>query len=160
MNESLRVGLAGLGTVGASVAHVLATKTDELTAQCGRAIDVTAVSARDRTKDRGFDHSQMHWFDDPVALAASNHIDVFVELIGGEDGPAYDSVVAALDAGRHVVTANKALLAKHGVELAAKAEKAGVILNFEAEAEGIDPDQVLTDVIQKVPEKSDDSQVA
>ncbi|WP_306117840.1 MULTISPECIES: homoserine dehydrogenase [unclassified Roseitalea] len=136
MSESLRVGLAGLGTVGASVARVLAHKSEVLTAQCGRPVEVTAVSARDRQKDRGFEHAGMHWFDDPVQLAASNHIDVFVELIGGEDGPALASVDAALDAGRHVVTANKALLARHGVSLAQKAEQAGVILNFEAAVAG------------------------
>lgn len=136
MSESLRVGLAGLGTVGASVAKVIAEKADELAAQCGRPVEITAVSARDRSRDRGFDHTQMHWFDDPVALAQSNHIDVFVELIGGDEGPALDSVAAALDAGRHVVTANKALLAKHGVELARKSEAAGVILNFEAAVAG------------------------
>ena len=136
MSESLRVGLAGLGTVGASVARALEDKAGELTAQCGRPIEVTAVCARDRTRDRGFDHGQMQWFDDPVALATSNHIDVFVELIGGEDGVARDSVAAALAAGRHVVTANKALLARHGVELAGKAEAAGVILNFEAAVAG------------------------
>ncbi|QBK30859.1 homoserine dehydrogenase [Roseitalea porphyridii] len=136
MSESLRVGLAGLGTVGASVARALAAKADELTAQCGRPIELTAVCARNRDQDRGVDLSQAQWFDDPVALAKSNQIDVFVELIGGEDGVALDGVTTALEAGRHVVTANKALLAKHGVGLAERAEKAGVILNFEAAVAG------------------------
>ena len=114
MAEALRVGIAGLGTVGASVARLLATKASELTRQCGRDIVVTAVSARSRGRDRGVDLSAATWFDDPVDLAKSASIDVFVELIGGDEGPARASVKAALEAGRHVVTANKALLAKHG----------------------------------------------
>jgi homoserine dehydrogenase len=136
MAEALRVGIAGLGTVGASVARVLAEKADELTRQCGRPIAVTAVSARDRSRDRGIPLDKMKWFDDPVALAKSADIDVFVELIGGEEGAARQSVRAALDAGRHVVTANKALLARHGLTLAEVAEKKGVLLNYEAAVAG------------------------
>ncbi|MGN6766024.1 MAG: homoserine dehydrogenase, partial [Rhizobiaceae bacterium] len=136
MAEALRVGIAGLGTVGASVARVLAEKADELTRQCGRPIAVTAVSARDRNRDRGIPLDKMKWFDDPVALAKSADIDVFVELIGGEEGAARQSVRAALDAGRHVVTANKALLARHGLTLAEVAEKKGVLLNYEAAVAG------------------------
>ncbi|MEO3387547.1 homoserine dehydrogenase [Mesorhizobium sp. CAU 1741] len=136
MSEALRVGIAGLGTVGASVARVLAEKAAELTRQCGRPVTVTAVSARDRTRDRGVEMSGMSWFDDPVELATSNGIDVFVELIGGDEGPAHDSVKAALQAGRHVVTANKALLARHGLALAAIAEEKGVLLNYEAAVAG------------------------
>jgi homoserine dehydrogenase len=136
MSEALRVGIAGLGTVGASVARVLAEKADELTRRCGRAITVTAVSARDRTRDRGIDLSGVQWFDDPVALAREADIDVFVELMGGEDGPAKASVQAALERGKHVVTANKALLSRSGVSLAAIAEKNGVLLNYEAAVAG------------------------
>jgi len=136
MSEALRVGIAGLGTVGASVARVLAEKADELTRQCGRAITVTAVSARDRTRDRGVDLSGVKWFDDPVALAREADIDVFVELMGGEDGPAMASVQAALERGKHVVTANKALLSRSGVSLAAIAEKNGALLNYEAAVAG------------------------
>lgn len=136
MSEALRVGIAGLGTVGASVARVLADKAAELTRQCGRDIVVTAVAARDRSRDRGIDLSGAAWFDDPVALARSNGIDVFVELIGGEEGAAHDSVKAALESGRHVVTANKALLARHGLALAEIAEKQGVLLNYEAAVAG------------------------
>ena len=136
MSEALRVGIAGLGTVGASVARVLAEKADELTRQCGRAITVTAVSARDRTRDRGVDLSGVQWFDDPVALAREADIDVFVELMGGEDGPAMASVQAALERGKHVVTANKALLSRSGVSLAAIAEKNGALLNYEAAVAG------------------------
>jgi homoserine dehydrogenase len=136
MAEALRVGIAGLGTVGASVARVIASKAGELTRQCGRAIAVTAVSARAKGKDRGVDLSAAQWFDDPIALARDADIDVFVELMGGDEGPARASVKAALETGRHVVTANKALLAKHGVELASIAEKRGVLLNYEAAVAG------------------------
>ena len=136
MSEALRVGLAGLGTVGASVARVLALKANELTRQCGRPIVIAAVSARDRTRDRGVDLSGATWFDDPVSLAQSDGIDVFVELVGGDSGPAHQSVAAALKAGRHVVTANKALLARHGLALAEIAEEKGVLLNYEAAVAG------------------------
>ena len=136
MSEALRVGIAGLGTVGASVVRVLADKAAELTRQCGRPIVVAAVSARDRARDRGVDLSGAAWFDDPMELAKSNSIDVFVELIGGEEGAARACVEAALQAGRHVVTANKALLARHGLEMAAIAEKNGVLLNYEAAVAG------------------------
>ncbi|MCT7375720.1 homoserine dehydrogenase [Chelativorans salis] len=136
MAEALRVGIAGLGTVGASVVRMLQNKASELTRQCGRQIAPVAVSARDRTRDRGIDLGNAQWFDDPVTLAQSSEIEVFVELIGGEDGVALASVRAALEAGRHVVTANKALLSKHGVQLAAIAEKRGVLLNYEAAVAG------------------------
>jgi homoserine dehydrogenase len=136
MGEALRVGIAGLGTVGASVVRVLGEKAAELTRQCGRDIVVTAVSARDRNKDRGVDLSGAAWFDDPVEMAKKAGIDVFVELIGGSEGPAKASVKAALEAGRHVVTANKALLAATGVSLAEIAEKKGVLLNYEAAVAG------------------------
>ncbi|WP_159586391.1 homoserine dehydrogenase [Chelativorans xinjiangense] len=136
MAEALRVGIAGLGTVGASVVRMLQNKASELTRQCGRQIAPVAVSARDRTRDRGIDLGNAQWFDDPVALARSSEVEVFVELIGGEDGIALESVRAALEAGRHVVTANKALLSKHGVALAAIAEKKGVLLNYEAAVAG------------------------
>ena len=136
MSNALRIGVAGLGTVGASVLRILRDKAEMMTRQCGREIVVTAVSARDRTRDRGVDLGKIEWFDDPVALAKSENIDVFVELIGGSEGTARAAVEAALNAGRHVVTANKALLAYHGVELAKIAEAKGVLLNFEAAVAG------------------------
>jgi len=136
MAEALRVGVAGLGTVGASVLRIIDRKSGELTRQCGREVSVSAVSARDRTKDRGVDLSGTLWLEDPVELARSNNIDVFVELIGGADGAALACVKAALEAGRHVVTANKALLARHGVALAEIAERKGVLLNYEAAVAG------------------------
>ncbi|SBW14088.1 homoserine dehydrogenase [Brucella sp. 10RB9215] len=136
MSDALRIGVAGLGTVGASVLRILRDKSEMLTRQCGKPVTVTAVSARDRNRDRGIDLSGIAWFDDPVELAKSAKIDLFIELIGGEDGPAKASVEAALRAGRHVVTANKALLARHGVALARIAEEKGVLLNFEAAVAG------------------------
>ena len=136
MADALRIGIAGLGTVGASVVRIVADNAKTLARQCGRPIEVTAVCARDRKKDRGIDLAGIEWFDDPVSLARSNMIDVFVELIGGDGDPALDAVGAALDAGNHVVTANKALLARHGLALAERAETKGVLLNYEAAVAG------------------------
>ncbi len=132
----LRIGVAGLGNVGATLVRNLQKDADELTRKIGRAIVVTAVSARSRSRDRGIDLSQLQWFDDPVALAKSPNIDLFVELMGGEDGPANAAVRAALEIGRPVVTANKALLARHGVALARLAEDNGAPLGFEAAVAG------------------------
>ncbi|MHC5653818.1 homoserine dehydrogenase [Stappia sp. ICDLI1TA098] len=136
MKPELRVGVAGLGTVGASMVRQLQKKSNAFAARCGRTVRVAAVSARTRGRDRGIDLADVTWFDDPAALAAAPDIDVFVELIGGDSGPAEDSVRAALAAGKHVVTANKALLARHGVELARLAEDNGVSLSFEAAVAG------------------------
>ncbi|MBX9912224.1 MAG: homoserine dehydrogenase [Beijerinckiaceae bacterium] len=135
-NAPLRIGIAGLGTVGASVLRILRRRENALADRCGRAIRVTAVSARDRKRDRGVDLGGLSWFDDPVALAASSEIDCLVELVGGSDGPAKAAVEAALSAGKSVVTANKALLAHHGVALAELAEANGVALAFEASSAG------------------------
>ena len=131
-----RVGIAGLGTVGASVLDILTRQGDRLAARSGRPIRVTAVSARDRAKARGHDLGRYAWFDDPVALAGSGEVDCVVELIGGEEGAAKAVVEAAIGAGKHVVTANKALLARHGLSLARAAEREGVALAFEASAAG------------------------
>ncbi|MGH6925947.1 MAG: homoserine dehydrogenase [Propylenella sp.] len=136
MNAPLRLGIAGLGTVGASVARLLQDRGDTIALQIGRAVHVAAVSARDRERERGFAMDAVAWHDDPVSLARANSIDVFVELIGGEDGPAHAGVRAALESGKSVVTANKALLAKHGVALAALAEERGAQLSFEAAVGG------------------------
>jgi homoserine dehydrogenase len=136
MSDALKIGIAGLGTVGATVARLIADRSDDLARQCGRPLIVTAVAARDRTKDRGVDLSDAAWFDDPAKLAAEADIDVFIELMGGAAGAAHVSVTAALTRGLHVVTANKALLAAHGVALAALAEEKGVLLNFEAAVAG------------------------
>ena len=136
MSETLKVGIAGLGTVGAALVGVLFSRSALLADACGREIVVTAVSARDRERNRGIDLRSMRWFNDPVAMANEADIDVFVELIGGDEGPARAAVEAALGRGLHVVTANKALLAKHGVALARLAEEKGVLLNFEAAVAG------------------------
>ncbi|MDP2619846.1 MAG: homoserine dehydrogenase [Hyphomicrobiales bacterium] len=136
MTEPLKVGIAGLGTVGAAVAGLLRERAGDLAQRCGREIRVTAVSARRRDNDRGVDLSDLPWFDDAAAMAREADIDVFVELIGGEDSVALATVEAALKAGRHVVTANKALLARHGVALARAAEDKHVALNFEAAVAG------------------------
>jgi homoserine dehydrogenase len=136
MADALKIGIAGLGTVGAALVHVLVSRHALLADACGREIAVKAVSARDRDRNRGIDLRNMEWFDDPVAMAREAEIDVFVELIGGADGVAHEAVLAALDRGLHVVTANKALLARHGVALARRAEEKGVLLNFEAAVAG------------------------
>ncbi|MCJ2143116.1 homoserine dehydrogenase [Methylobacterium sp. E-066] len=135
MTVSYRIGVAGLGTVGASVVRMIARRRDTLTAS-GLDIRVAAVSSRDRTRDRGLDLAGVTWFDDPVALARSGEVDCVVELIGGAEGPAKDVVEAALQAGKTVVTANKALLARHGAALAALAEANGVALAYEAAVAG------------------------
>ncbi|ODT49174.1 homoserine dehydrogenase [Devosia sp. 63-57] len=132
----LRIGVAGLGNVGATLVRILQKDGAELTRKLGRQLQVVAVAARSRSRDRGIDISGLEWFDDPVALAKWDGIDLFVELIGGEDGPAFAAVKAALEIGRPVVTANKALLAKHGVTLAKMAEEAGAQLGFEAAVAG------------------------
>ncbi|WP_297585066.1 homoserine dehydrogenase [Devosia sp.] len=132
----LRIGVAGLGNVGATLVRILQKDGAELTRKLGRQLEVVAVAARSRSRDRGIDISGLEWFDDPVALAKWDGIDLFVELIGGEDGPAFAAVKAALEIGRPVVTANKALLAKHGVTLARLAEEAGAQLGFEAAVAG------------------------
>ncbi len=132
----LRLGVAGLGTVGAELVRILEKDGNSISRKIGREIIVSAVGARSRSRDRGVDLSNVTWFDDPVELAKSEEIDLFVELIGGEDGPALASVKAALSIGKPVVTANKALLAKHGVTLASIAEKTGAQLGFEAAVAG------------------------
>ncbi|NML73803.1 homoserine dehydrogenase [Rhizobium sp. S-51] len=136
MADALKIGIAGLGTVGASLVRILQQRSNELAVSCGRAIQITAVSARSRNKDRGVDLSAIAWFDDPVEMAEKADIDVFVELVGGAEGTADASVRAALSRGLHVVTANKALLARHGVELAKLAEEKGLLLNYEAAVAG------------------------
>jgi homoserine dehydrogenase len=136
MTAPLRIGIAGLGTVGSALVATIAAKRDLLAERCGRPLVVAAVAARDKGRDRGVDLSAARWFADPVALAADPGIDCFVELVGGAGDPALGAVKAALASGKHVVTANKALLARHGGELAALAEGKGLILNFEAAVAG------------------------
>jgi homoserine dehydrogenase len=132
----LRIGIAGLGTVGAGVLANLRVHGERLAVAMGRGIEVVGVSARDRKKDRGVPLDGIEWFDDPVALARTPGIHAFVELIGGAEGPARAAVEAALGEGKHVVTANKALLARHGLEIAKLAEANGAALAFEASVAG------------------------
>ncbi len=136
MTEPLKIGVAGLGTVGAGLLQLLQQHGERLANALGRQIIVTGVSARDRGKDRGVSLGNAVWFDDPEKLAVDPSIGVFVELIGGDEGVARRAVEAALGAGKHVVTANKALLARHGVALATLAESRSVELNFEAAVAG------------------------
>ena len=136
MSEPLRLGIAGLGTVGIGLVRLVETNAEILQKRCGRKLAITAISARSRARDRGVDLSGYQWYDDCAELARSAEIDVLVELIGGEDGPAKAAVEAALGAGRHVVTANKAMLANHGTDLARLAEANNVVLGFEAAVAG------------------------
>ncbi len=135
MSTPLKVAVAGLGTVGAGVLKLLAKNGALVARRCGRPIEVVAVSARSRGKDRGVSLDKVRWFDDPVAMAREATADVFVELIGGES-PARTAIETAIARKLHVVTANKALLAVHGTALARAAEAAGVSLAFEAAVAG------------------------
>ena len=136
MAEPLKIGLAGLGNVGTAVVDLLERGRDKLIARCGRPIEVVAVGARSRSKKRAIDLKKFRWIADPAALAADPAIDVFVEVIGGAGDPARRAVETALAAGKPVVTANKALLARHGHRLAVLAERHQVALNFEASVAG------------------------
>ena len=136
MTDPLRLGIAGLGTVGAGVVKIVQRRANLLAMRSGRPVVISAVSARTRDKDRGVRLNDYGWEDDPVALARSNDVDVFVELMGGSDGPAKAATEAAIAAGKDVVTANKAMLAVHGQELALAAERTGAALRFEAAVAG------------------------
>jgi len=146
MSAPLRLGIAGLGTVGTGVIRLIQTETALIAARAGREVQVVAVSARSRAKDRGIDLSGYAWEDDPVLLARRADVDVFVEVMGGDSGPAKAATEAAIAAGKDVVTANKALLAHHGQALALAAEAAGRCIRFEAAvAGGIPVIKVLTE---------------
>jgi homoserine dehydrogenase len=136
MAEPLRIALAGLGTVGAGLVRLIEANGTLIERRAGRPLRIVAVSARDRTKDRGVDISRYAWEDDMTALAAREDVDVVVELVGGADGPALTTARNALKAGKALVTANKAMIAHHGMELAELAERQGVALKFEAAVAG------------------------
>ena len=136
MTTPLRIALAGLGTVGAGVVKLLDANAALIERRGGRAIEIVAVSARDRTRDRGIDLSRFAWTDDTADLARRGDVDVVVELIGGSDGPALTLARTALSAGKSFVTANKAMIAHHGLELAQAAEAGGVALKYEAAVAG------------------------
>jgi homoserine dehydrogenase len=136
MVEPLNIALAGLGTVGGGVVRLIETNAELIARRARRPIRIAAVSARDRTKDRGVDLSRYDWEDDSAALAARDDVDVVVEMVGGSDGPALALARNAIAGGKSLVTANKAMIAHHGLELAAAAEAAGVALKFEAAVAG------------------------
>jgi homoserine dehydrogenase len=136
MTEPLRIALAGLGTVGGGVVKVLDANRDLIARRAGRPIEIVAVNARDRHRDRGVDLSRFDWVDDTGALATRGDVDVVVELIGGSDGPALTLARDTIAAGKAFVTANKAMIAHHGVALAEEAEKAGTALKYEAAVAG------------------------
>src|SRR4029079_5737580 len=117
MNQPLKLGIAGLGTVGTGLLQLLAEHGDRLARNVGRTIEIVGISARSRTKERGASVGEAKWFEDATQLAADASIDVFVELIGGEDGVAKGAVEAALGAGKDGVTAHKELLATHGTHI-------------------------------------------
>ena len=118
MTKPLRLGIAGLGTVGIGVIKIIQNKKSLLEERTGRKILISAITAKSKTKKRGLDLSSYHWEKDPISLANRDDIDVFIELIGGHDGVAKEAVEVAINKGKDVVTANKALLAHHGHELA------------------------------------------
>ncbi|MFQ3596188.1 MAG: homoserine dehydrogenase [Sphingomonadaceae bacterium] len=136
MMAALRLGIAGLGTVGAGVVRLLDANADIVAERAGRPIVVTAVSARDRMRSRGIDLARFAWEDDATRLAAREDVDAVVELVGGADGPALTLARATLAAGKPLVTANKAMLAHHGLELAAQADAEAAPLRFEAAVAG------------------------
>ena len=132
MVAPLKVGIAGLGTVGAEVVRLIENESRALSARCGRGVRVVAVTARSKAKKRGVDLRGIEWARNPQALAEDPNVDCFVELMGGAGDPAFSAIEAALKSGKSVVTANKALIARHGLRLAHAAEKHGGALNFEA----------------------------
>ncbi|HEX2752956.1 MAG TPA: homoserine dehydrogenase, partial [Alphaproteobacteria bacterium] len=136
MTTPLNIGIAGLGNVGASVFRLLQQNAAMLAARAGRPLKVTAVSARDKTRDRGIDTAGVTWHDDPVALASDPAVDLVVELMGGAEGKAFDLVAAAVKVGKPVVTANKALLASRGAEVLALLKNAKSSIAFEAAVAG------------------------
>jgi homoserine dehydrogenase len=136
MTKTLQLGIAGLGTVGAEVARQIIANHNHFIKQAGIPVMVTAVSARNADADRGFSMQGIQFCNNPLDLASMDNVDVVVELIGGSEGVALDLVQAAIANGKHVITANKALLAHHGYKLAVQAEKAGVMLAAEASVAG------------------------
>ena len=136
MSSILKIGIAGLGTVGLGVLKILSSHSELITSRSGRSIELKAISARSKSKNRGVSLDDLAWESNIIDLAKRSDIDVFIELIGGDDDPAKEAVETALKSGKHVITANKALLAKHGQELAELAEKNNVSLKFEAAVAG------------------------
>jgi homoserine dehydrogenase len=136
LRTPLRIALAGLGTVGGGVIRLIEANAALIARRAGRPIVISAISARDRNKKRGVDLSPYVWEDDMVILGDRPDVDVVVELVGGSDGPALACAKATIEAGKALVTANKAMIAHHGLKLAEMAEAAKVALKFEAAVAG------------------------
>ena len=135
MSEKLRIGIAGLGTVGTGVVKMLQQNAALIAARAGRPVEIVCVTARSKDKARSVDVSKYQWIDTPEAMASAD-VDVVVELMGGSEGTARNLVENALKAGKAVITANKALLAEHGLEIARLADAAKVPLMYEAAVAG------------------------
>ena len=136
MKKNFKIGVAGLGSVGAATVKLLQEESDLISLRTGCSIDVSLVSARNKNKKRDFSYNEIKWVDDPMQMAKDPELDLVVEAIGGESGIAKELIETALGAKKHVVTANKALIACHGLDLAEIAESAGVSLKFEAAVAG------------------------
>lgn len=131
----VKVGLLGLGTVGGGTVNVLKRNAEEIARRAGRAIEIVHASARDLSKPRICDTTGIVLTNDPCEVVENPELEIIVELIGG-DSLAYEMVMRAIDNGKHVVTANKALIAKYGNEIFAEAQKKGVMVAFEAAVAG------------------------
>ena len=107
---ALRIALAGLGTVGTGVIRLLKTNGATVAARAGRSMEIVAVSARERSRDRGIDLSRYDWHDDMTEMAAREDVDAVVELVGGSDGPALTLARATIREGKALVTGNKAMI--------------------------------------------------
>ena len=137
--EIVNIGIAGLGTVGSEVAKQLQSNSEFLNRKAGKQLNLVAVSANNKNKNRNFDLSNLKWFTDAALMAETNEIDLVVELIGGSDGIALDLCKNSLIKGKSVVTANKAMMSKHGYELAKISEKNKCSIAFEASVAGCIP---------------------
>ena len=133
---NLRVGVAGLGTVGSGLVKLLAAQQSSIRERCGLTISTTAICAKNRDLERKFNTNDFVWHNDVSSLAEDANVDVVCELIGGIDGPALTVCKTALTSGKHVVTANKAMMAVHGQNLARLAEENGVSIHYEAAVAG------------------------
>ncbi|MGB0545806.1 MAG: homoserine dehydrogenase, partial [Paracoccaceae bacterium] len=136
MTKPLRLGIAGLGTVGVGVIKIIQEKKSLLEARTGKQIIISAVTAKNKDKERGVDLTPYPWEQDPISLVKRDDVDVFIELIGGHEGVAKEALELAIKNGKDVITANKALLAHHGQSLALIAEESGSALRFEAAVAG------------------------
>jgi len=136
MSEPLKVAIAGLGTVGGGTLKILTQNKNLLAERCGRAVEVVAVAERNKEVDHGVPMDGIEWLDDASKLPSYDNVDVIVELIGGSGGIAKSLVEQAIANGKHVVTANKALLAHHGAALGKAADEKGVTLGYEAAVAG------------------------